>query len=238
MTSALSVRAGQPAAQFVDAGRQDEHATTSVSAFWIELLGALPVDVEQEVVPFLAARLDLRLGRAVAVAEHVRPFEEIVRPRPSGRTRRRRRSDSRRRRSRPGRIGRVVTETDSVISRVVLQQHARDRRLARARGRGQDEHQPAAVERVDGCGSSEPCALMAQARPGKSSAAIAASRPRLPARAASLSPSARPRACRGCGRRASWPSMPPPTRIAPGTERVAIRASAVLTSVCAERCGP
>src|SRR3546814_8482329 len=44
----------------------------------VELLRALPVDVEQEILPFLEPSPNPPLGRAVTVPENVSPFVEIV----------------------------------------------------------------------------------------------------------------------------------------------------------------
>src|SRR3954453_13047545 len=59
-------------------GRQDEDAD-DVRIDLLQLLRALPVDVEQHVAAALDRLHHLALERAVAVAEDVRPFEELAR---------------------------------------------------------------------------------------------------------------------------------------------------------------
>ena len=44
-----------------------------------ELLGALPVDVEQDVATFPERFLDRRLRASVAMVEDRRPFDELIR---------------------------------------------------------------------------------------------------------------------------------------------------------------
>src|SRR5690606_20341087 len=72
-------RAGAKARfQFLDAWRQEEYAHDVGLHPLVKLLGPLPVDVEQDVLPFLEARLDLRLGRSVMVPEDFSPLEELA----------------------------------------------------------------------------------------------------------------------------------------------------------------
>jgi hypothetical protein len=129
-------------------GREQEHPHHVALGALVELLGALPVDVEQEILPALELLADVRLGRAVAVPEDSCVLEEgIVRDELVE----------------LGLIDKVVVAALDLArphrprghrhrqlhSLALLgEQAASDGRLPGARGRGQDEHQPAALERV------------------------------------------------------------------------------------------
>jgi hypothetical protein len=75
------IRIGAPRAQATlqlrHGGRQDEDPD-DVGIDLLQLLRALPVDVEQHVAPALDDLQHLGLQRAVAMAEDVRPFEELA----------------------------------------------------------------------------------------------------------------------------------------------------------------
>ena len=117
----------------------------------VELLGALPVDVEQEILAFLEARLDLRFRRSVKVAEDLGPFEEFA---------------GFDHRFEPGVVDEAVIEPVGLAGAdrtggdrdrhgdllVLFEQPMGDRGLAGPRGRGEYEHQSAALERVAGHG--------------------------------------------------------------------------------------
>ena len=68
----------EPFAQFIQAGRQDEDADDVLLVLLIELLRALPVDVEQIVLPARKPLADDPLGRAIAISEHLGPFVELI----------------------------------------------------------------------------------------------------------------------------------------------------------------
>ena len=53
--------------------------TRSLAESRLELLGALPVDVEEDVAALAEGCLDRRLGRAVPMVEDVGPLGELVR---------------------------------------------------------------------------------------------------------------------------------------------------------------
>ncbi len=123
----------------------------------LELPRTLPVDVEQYVAAFFQGCFDRCLGRAVAVAEHGRPFDELALG------------------DHPVELGVI----DEVIVHVIdfagapepggrrdghgdlwvgVHQHPRNRRLPRSRRRGEDDQQSAAasggmidVVEVHGC---------------------------------------------------------------------------------------
>ena len=61
-----------------DRGRQHEDADEIGAALLAQLLGALPIDVEQHVAARREHALDWRPRRAVAVAEHLGPFEKLA----------------------------------------------------------------------------------------------------------------------------------------------------------------
>ena len=82
-------------------GRQDEHRHQVVAALLLELLRALPVDVEQHVAAGLERRLDRRARRAVVVVEHPAHARGTRRGRSCRGRSPCRRSGSRRRPSRP-----------------------------------------------------------------------------------------------------------------------------------------
>ena len=118
--------------------------TTSACSLLVELLRALPVDVEQYVAALVEHRVDGRARRTVAMIEDVRPFEErvvrdhllecrridemiILAVHLAGADRPRRGGDR---------------QLDLPVG---LDQLARDRRLARPRGRGDHEQHAAAL---------------------------------------------------------------------------------------------
>ena len=138
---------GQAAAQLVDAGRQQEHADDVGFHLLIKLLRALPVDIEQEILALADTGFHLRLGGAVAVAEHGCPLEELPVL------------------HHPVKFG--LAGEDVILPvhftgtrraggdgyrhadfRVMGQQLARNRGLACAGRRGQDEHQAAALKGI------------------------------------------------------------------------------------------
>ena len=137
----------QPRFERLHRGRQQEHADDIGPGALAQLLGALPVDIEQHVMPGGQRILHRLARRAVAVVEHGRPFEQFAArrhgfkarlvdeaivaaldfPRPD-RTRRHRHRHPHVRHS--------------------LHQHPRHRGLAGARWRRQHEHQPAPLDAV------------------------------------------------------------------------------------------
>jgi hypothetical protein len=58
--------------------REDENACHIPARPFSQLLRALPVDVEQNVPPTLERRLDRRPRRPIAMAEYLRPFQELA----------------------------------------------------------------------------------------------------------------------------------------------------------------
>ncbi len=137
----------EPLAQLGHRGRQDEHAHDIAAGELVKLLRALPVDVEQDVAALLEHVPDLRLGRAVAMAEDMRPFEEFV---------------VRDHRAEGFEIDEVIIDAvhfagahrsrrvgnrDDQLG-LVLAKLARDRGFASARGRGKNEEHTAAFEAV------------------------------------------------------------------------------------------
>ena len=146
---AIGPAAGQTALQFLQAGRQNKHPDDVLLILLVKLLGALPVDIEQIVLPLLQPGADLGLGGAIGMAENRGPFVEFVGF------------------DHPVKLGLgdevVVDSVDLARThwpggngyrkgdlRIAIKQHPADRGLARARGRGQDEHQSAALQRVAG----------------------------------------------------------------------------------------
>ena len=133
-------------AQRLEAGRQDED-TNDVAASQLEqLLRTLPVDVEQNVLAVLEILEHGVARRAVALVEHARPFEELV---------------VLRHRAEGFLVDEVIVlavdlalawrarrirhrHLDAVA--LFLEQAVGNRGLARARRRGQHEHQPATLE--------------------------------------------------------------------------------------------
>ena len=129
----------EPCAQFPHRGRQDEDGDDVVAEPLAHLLRALPVDVEQHVASLGQHLLHGRARRAVAVAVHLRPFEQVaalLHPLVFA----------------PvdkavmdavdlGGTARAGGDRDGQgeIERLVLHQHAGQRGLARARGRGQNQ---------------------------------------------------------------------------------------------------
>ena len=81
--------------------RQDEDADDIGRRLLAQLLGALPVDVEQHVPARRQRRFDRRARRAVAIVEHVGPFQQFAGVDHRRRNRAGRRSGSRGRRFRP-----------------------------------------------------------------------------------------------------------------------------------------
>ena len=59
--------------------RQNEHLDDILARDLIELLGALPVNIEKNVLTLTKRRLDERARRAIVIAEDIRPFEELAR---------------------------------------------------------------------------------------------------------------------------------------------------------------
>jgi hypothetical protein len=144
---AVGSTALKAALQFVDRRGQNEHPHHVLLVFLIKLLGALPIDIEQEVLPLLQGRADDPLWRAISVAEHFGPFVEIIL------------FDHRIEAFRRDKVvvhavnfagtGRAGGGGYRKLDLWVLgQQHPRQRGFARARRRGEDEHQPTAVELV------------------------------------------------------------------------------------------
>jgi hypothetical protein len=139
----------QAALQFLERWRQDEDRNQVFERVLRQLLGTLPVDVEQNVLAGLQGIKHRATRRAVGIAEYGRMFQELTGidhgvelrlidehvvlavdlARPHGAGRRR------------DRHGEIV---------MVLEKRARDRRLAGARRRRQHQHQ-AAPEYL-GCG--------------------------------------------------------------------------------------
>src|SRR5690606_33654561 len=75
---AVGAARAQALLERLDTRRQQEYAHDVALRALIELLGPLPVDVEQEVVAALELLADLRLRGAVAMAEDLGPLEERV----------------------------------------------------------------------------------------------------------------------------------------------------------------
>ena len=68
----------QPRSSSATRRRQHEDADHVVAALLAQLLGALPVDVEQHVAAAPRAPPHRPARRAVAVAEHLRPFQQLA----------------------------------------------------------------------------------------------------------------------------------------------------------------
>src|SRR4029450_4166808 len=68
----------QPPLELGHRGRQNEDSNQILAHGGVQLLRALPVDVEQYIAARLERGLHRRLGRAVAVTEHRRPFDEMA----------------------------------------------------------------------------------------------------------------------------------------------------------------
>ena len=66
-------------AQLFERGRLDEHADDIARQSRAQLAEALPVNVEQNVLPLSQSGLDRAARRAVGTAEHLRIFEKFVR---------------------------------------------------------------------------------------------------------------------------------------------------------------
>ena len=146
---AVGAASAQAPFEFGQRWRQDENPDEILAHRRMKLLRALPVDVEQDVAAGLQRGLHRRLGRAVAIVEHRRPFDELAgldqpvelgivdemivdivalaRPLGAGR-----------RRDRHGHFG------------IGRKQHPADRRLARARRRGEHDQQAATAAREGG----------------------------------------------------------------------------------------
>ena len=79
ITSAVSVPrlCSRRSSSGIDGGRM-KMVTRSSPNRRLELLGALPIDVEQDVAAFAERVLHRRLGGSVAIAEHRRPFDEFA----------------------------------------------------------------------------------------------------------------------------------------------------------------
>src|SRR3546814_13092841 len=75
---AVGIARAQAALQLFHRRRQDEDAYDVGPRFLIELLRALPVDIEQHILARLEQFVDARARRAVTVAEDLRPFEELA----------------------------------------------------------------------------------------------------------------------------------------------------------------
>ena len=102
MTSSLSVprlAAGAARARAIDGGRMKIVTRSSPIAASSCCVPCQSMSNNMS-RPLAQRRLHRRLGRAVAIAEHVAPIRRTRRRRSSGRTRHRRRNDSRRRRPR------------------------------------------------------------------------------------------------------------------------------------------
>src|SRR5262249_7141373 len=68
----------EPAFQLFRRRRQDEDADKIGRGCPAELLRALPIDIEQHIAAGLQSLEHRRSRRAVAVAEHFRPFEQLA----------------------------------------------------------------------------------------------------------------------------------------------------------------
>jgi 16S rRNA (adenine1518-N6/adenine1519-N6)-dimethyltransferase len=133
----------QPQLEVRNRRRQHEDADEIAICLLTKLLRALPVDVEQNVAALDQSRLDWQPGRAIAISEHLRPFQQFAVLDHCVETRRveemvvaavdlARPLLARRHRNR---------KLDARVSREEL---ARQRGLAGPRGRGQHQHEPAA----------------------------------------------------------------------------------------------
>ena len=79
MTASLSwARLRRRLFQFLGGGRQDEDRDQVVARRLLQLLGALPVDVEQDVAPVGQRRLHRRARRAVEVVEDARVLQQLA----------------------------------------------------------------------------------------------------------------------------------------------------------------
>ena len=79
MTDLLScARRLEPALQFPDGRRQDENADEIVARFFAQLLRALPIDIEQHVAAGAQCVDDRPARRAVAMAEHFGPLQQLA----------------------------------------------------------------------------------------------------------------------------------------------------------------
>src|ERR1044072_1215791 len=58
--------------------RQNENADQVAARFLTELLGALPINIKQNVAPRLQSLYDRPARRAIAMAENLRPFEKFA----------------------------------------------------------------------------------------------------------------------------------------------------------------
>ncbi len=133
-------------AQLIDRRRQDENADHVRPRLSVKLQGALPVDIEQHVGSRFQRALDRSLRRAVIIAVHLRPFHELA---------------GFAHRAEPLRIDEVIVHALDFArparprrrgdrkphARHALEQEARQRGLAGARGRREHEHQSAALRR-------------------------------------------------------------------------------------------
>ena len=68
----------EPSLQLLDRGRQDEDADEIVARLLAQLLGALPIDVEQDIAAGPQCLLHRLARRAVAMAEDFRPFQKLA----------------------------------------------------------------------------------------------------------------------------------------------------------------
>ena len=59
-------------------GRQDEHPDDIDARLLVQLLGALPVDVEQNILSGRQCRFDRRARRTVEIVEYSRPLEQFA----------------------------------------------------------------------------------------------------------------------------------------------------------------
>ena len=129
-------RLTQAPAQLLGRRRPDEHQH-GVRELLPDLQRALDVDLEQDVVARGQVLLDRAPGRALEVAVDLEPLEEARRRRAAPRTRPGSRSGSRARRPPPGGPARVVYETDTQRSGIVLAEPSDDGALADPRGPGE-----------------------------------------------------------------------------------------------------
>ena len=67
----------EPCLEVCGRRRQNEHADDVGACLLPQLLGALPVDVEQHVASGRQRRFDRRTRRAVAIVEYGSPFEQF-----------------------------------------------------------------------------------------------------------------------------------------------------------------
>ena len=76
---AVGCATGKATVKFLHRRRQDENADNVTTGLLIQLLRALPVNVEQHIATARQDRINRRVRRAITVAKDMRPFKKLTR---------------------------------------------------------------------------------------------------------------------------------------------------------------